>query len=533
MFSFFKKNLVDKKLFVLVVLGFFNLFFSFFLPIMNGKFIDLLILSNEYQTIIMYIVLLMFFIILSTLVSYIYKVISFDIHYKFSFNILYKYVNFLLKIPINDYNSYDTLYLSQRLKMDVENIVSFILTNIIPAVLNLLFGVIILTLLFFENIAIFFMFIIFIIMYLAIYYSRAKKIFLLNTENIEQQNKYFGFFNHIFLKNKEIRSHSIYDFINHKFLDVYHKTFYLDRKFTHLLYRLNTTDEWITMFFSVSILIFSAYYILKQKMTIGQYITVSSYFSISLNIVQFYIELGNGYQLAKTSMCRMNEISKINLENHGELSLERVYKIELSDVNFTQESNLYSKNINFCFGNEYINFISGKNGSGKTTLLEAIIGINYERRFGDILLNNEKIENLNMYDIRKNNMSIYLQDNFYLETDTVNSFVLEHNINLEQVKKNKELSELFYSEIFNIFSLKNKKISELSSGERQLFFLFLTVIKEADVFIFDEPTSNMNTHLVSKLYCIFKFLQKKNKIVIVVTHDMKLLEFSENTLELY
>ena len=65
--------------------------------------------------------------------------------------------------------------------------------------------------------------------------------------------------------------------------------------------------------------------------------------------------------------------------------------------------------------------------------------------------------------------------------------------------------------------------STLSSGQAQRIAIARAVYKEGLIFIFDEPTANLDTENVEKIQSIIKNLSAE-KICIVVTHDEDMMK---------
>lgn len=76
---------------------------------------------------------------------------------------------------------------------------------------------------------------------------------------------------------------------------------------------------------------------------------------------------------------------------------------------------------------------------------------------------------------------------------------------------------------YNLPNMKNRHPLTLSDGQKQRLTIFAAEVLNRDVFIFDEPTSGLDAdsmHLVSDR---LKELQKRGKIVIVITYDYEFL----------
>ena len=68
-------------------------------------------------------------------------------------------------------------------------------------------------------------------------------------------------------------------------------------------------------------------------------------------------------------------------------------------------------------------------------------------------------------------------------------------------------------------------VSQISSGEYQRIDFIRTLLKEPEVFILDEPMSNMDNHYSNKILTYLKKnLVKNNSCAIVVLHNLDIFE---------
>lgn len=143
----------------------------------------------------------------------------------------------------------------------------------------------------------------------------------------------------------------------------------------------------------------------------------------------------------------------------------------------------------------------GINGTGKSTLLKIIAGL--EDYQGNI--------------IRKKNLTIS-----YLPQDTV--FHKENTI-LDEVYSfiDKKTPEYEIKAILNKFGIidYHQKIRELSGGQLKRISLSIALLKPCDLLILDEPTNHLDSDMIEYLE---KYLIKRNKALLMVTHDRYFLE---------
>lgn len=75
-------------------------------------------------------------------------------------------------------------------------------------------------------------------------------------------------------------------------------------------------------------------------------------------------------------------------------------------------------------------------------------------------------------------------------------------------------------ERIGILHLKGKKMEELSGGERQKVYLAMMLVRDADIYLFDEPTTYLDVRYQVELLALMQELKKQGKTVIAVLHDI-------------
>jgi len=167
----------------------------------------------------------------------------------------------------------------------------------------------------------------------------------------------------------------------------------------------------------------------------------------------------------------------------------------------------------------------GKNGAGKSTFLKTLSGI-LPALSGEVLLDNVDLLALQAQE-RARYISIVLTDRIDVPM-TVREFVVMGRQPYTTLwgktsKKDKQvISEV--CEMLNITTLFDRKITELSDGERQKVLIGRALVQETPILLLDEPTTHLDMEnkaiLINNL---LKISKAKNKIVIISTHDINLI----------
>ena len=81
-----------------------------------------------------------------------------------------------------------------------------------------------------------------------------------------------------------------------------------------------------------------------------------------------------------------------------------------------------------------------------------------------------------------------------------------------------------YAEKTAISHILDRRLSGLSGGELQRVAICATILKEADVYFFDEPSSYLDIHERMRVVRIIQDLVERGKRIIVIEHDLAILD---------
>jgi len=93
---------------------------------------------------------------------------------------------------------------------------------------------------------------------------------------------------------------------------------------------------------------------------------------------------------------------------------------------------------------------------------------------------------------------------------------------LKRVDDRDELAH--YAELLAIDHLLNRRLDKLSGGELQRVAIAATLLKEADVYFFDELSSYLDIHERLRIVRIIQGMVARGKRIIVVEHDLAILD---------
>jgi zinc transport system ATP-binding protein len=200
--------------------------------------------------------------------------------------------------------------------------------------------------------------------------------------------------------------------------------------------------------------------------------------------------------------------------------MKRKEIINLEKVTFSYGKEEFLKDITLPIYEDDFLGIIGPNGGGKTTVLKLILGL-LEPKKGKISV----FGNLPKKARKEIGYLSQFKDIDFDFPVTAHEIVLLSRVGDRLIKKysteDKEAVKKSMKEL-GIWNLRDKKLNELSGGEKQRVFVARALANEPKILLLDEPMSNLDIHIQEEFYKILKELNKKIAIVIV-DHDLEMV----------
>ncbi|KOP78942.1 hypothetical protein AMS59_07810 [Lysinibacillus sp. FJAT-14745] len=293
------------------------------------------------------------------------------------------------------------------------------------------------------------------------------------------------------------------------------------------------------------ILILGIYFIYTGSLTIGILIAFTTYANNFSQSFLRFSQLNTFFQEAIVSVNRVKNLLEDPKENIGNsevsINLDPMYfskqgEIIFRDVSFShsETSSSVLENVNFRIPLRKIVLIKGTSGSGKTTLLNILSGL-YVGYQGDIFISDTNIRHI-PNDIYKKKVCLVSQEHFIM-TGTIKE-------NLLLGKPNATDDELIrICEMVNIYSfIETLEDSietvigynglELSTGQQQRLSIARSLLRDADIYLFDEITAALDKENQVNIEVLLKYLNKeKQKTIILVTHNPVLIKEADKIFE--
>lgn len=271
-------------------------------------------------------------------------------------------------------------------------------------------------------------------------------------------------------------------------------------------------------------------------------IEVYQCFFIIMISAEFFLPLrllGSFFHIAMNGNAAANKIFKLldtEEQKDGSVELSNIDNITFENVNFAYEDSadrIVLQDINISIPKGKMTAIVGESGCGKSTIVSLIIGEELQTN-GDILINNRK---MNEY-TRTSRMKkiIRINHNSYIFKGTIKSN-LAMGLNNDSHCKNTENKMREVLELVGLTSLIDNEYgldsevkergSNLSGGQCQRLAVARAILSDADVYIFDEATSNVDIESEEKIMEVIRKISNE-KAVIVISHRLENIISADN-----
>jgi multiple sugar transport system ATP-binding protein len=191
-------------------------------------------------------------------------------------------------------------------------------------------------------------------------------------------------------------------------------------------------------------------------------------------------------------------------------------KVVLKNITKKFDSVVAVNNVNLVINDLEFVVLVGPSGCGKTTSLRMVAGLE-EITEGDIYIGDRLVNNLASKD---RNIAMVFQ-NYALYPHMKVFDNMAFGLKMRKVPK-EEQKKLVHdaADILGIQDLLERKPKQLSGGQRQRVALGRAIVRKPDVFLFDEPLSNLDAKLRVQMRTeLVKLHKRLNSTSIYVTHD--------------
>ncbi|MEB3012065.1 ABC transporter ATP-binding protein [Parvimonas sp. D2] len=267
--------------------------------------------------------------------------------------------------------------------------------------------------------------------------------------------------------------------------------------------------------------------VISVKDAVITLVVFSSSFAPFLELSRLPLGLGRALQAAKQTFSLLDEIEPLG--NDGNKEIEKINEIKFDNVGFSypKRNKMIFENLNLHFEDEKIVGLVGESGSGKSTLMKMVMKW-YIAKSGKISLNEEDILEIDSRKLQEKIAYIPQFPQIFSQTIRENLVLGNDKITDEEILEIAEkcrLKDVILSTENGLDTKINSEKIIFSSGEMQRLELMRALLKRADVYIFDEPTSNLDTLNESIILNLIK--ENCKGMVFLISHRMSTVSFSD------
>ena len=185
-------------------------------------------------------------------------------------------------------------------------------------------------------------------------------------------------------------------------------------------------------------------------------------------------------------------------------------------------------------GNEFVGLL-GPSGSGKTTLI-SMIGALLTPTDGSVRIGGEDISGMSKKEqtrFRANRIGFVFQSfNLVPSLTARENLTVMANVSDLSKKEIGDRADQLLEEL-GLADRRDNLPEQLSGGERQRVAIGRALVTDPDLILVDEPSASLDTELGKAVVeMLAKEIKERNKAGIMVTHDLRMVEYTDRTIEI-
>ena len=181
-----------------------------------------------------------------------------------------------------------------------------------------------------------------------------------------------------------------------------------------------------------------------------------------------------------------------------------------------------NKDVTLCVNEGEIHALSGENGAGKSTLMKILFG-EEQATSGEIYVNGKKVNitspqmaiGLGIGMVHQHFMlvpSLSVTENMIMGVEPKKGIFIDRKYARQQVEE--------IGKKYNLYIDPDKKISELTVGQKQKVEILKALFRGAKILILDEPTAVLTPQQTAELFEELKHLKESGYTIIFISHKL-------------
>ncbi|MBF1083400.1 MAG: ABC transporter ATP-binding protein [Solobacterium sp.] len=272
------------------------------------------------------------------------------------------------------------------------------------------------------------------------------------------------------------------------------------------------------------------------KLTVGTIVSVVSYCELLYSYLHtiFSTEIEKGK--FKGEFTKTKELFELEYDisaNQHPFSMEHAIRFE--QVNFQYTNTPILKNLTLELLSHKWTVILGESGVGKSTILKLIEKF-YTEYEGKIMVDDISLKDIDSHNLRdkvaylSQSPSLFpgsIRSNLTVSSDTITDEMIWEVLKTVNMKDYvSSLDDALDTDIYEAGKI-------MSTGQKQCLCIARALLRNVEIYLLDEITSNVDRENTQLILSYFKELSKDGKTIISVTHDREYIPFADVTYELW
>lgn len=287
-------------------------------------------------------------------------------------------------------------------------------------------------------------------------------------------------------------------------------------------------------FIRTSIIFIMLYLIYIQQITVGEFFSLFLYSFFIFGPLQSLGEIINTYREAEVSLNNFENLLKMPIEKKPDfpVKIDTIRTLEFKEVSFQHQSASLKAIDGISFDvkmGKTIAFV-GPSGSGKTTLVKLLVGLYYPQQ-GNIYYNGNSADKIDFDQIRKK-IGFVTQD-----TQLFSGTIKENLLFVNPSATDEECLEVLNKAACqNLLARADKGLDtvigeggvKVSGGEKQRLSIARALLRRPDLLVFDEATSALDSLTEEEITnTIRNISESKELITILIAHRLSTVLHSD------
>lgn len=496
-----------------------------YIPIINKRIMDEGFIGKDFNILIKLSLLMLLFNVLMTLIDLYKENLRIDIQGNIEIELKKEVFRHITKIKMEYLGNLNNTELCMNINTDAASMANIADENmlfVISKVFTILGGIVGLFYISWHLTLIVLIFIPF--KYIIItFFSKFRN--RLMSKYIESIQSYARWFSITIAGMKEIRIFNVYQQKEKEFDQKIDESIKYNKLMNLVNEENQAADSLLVIILSTILYIVGAKMIFNYQLSIGSIFAFITYSSYVTNPISAIISIKYYLSGILPSAKRYYDFMDLDEEDYTKGGQ---YLLFGKDILFQNVTFFYNRefplfeNINLSFSRGEKIAIIGKNGVGKTSIIEILLRF-YDKKSGNIKMDGIDIEMIPLRDYRML-FSIVSQEIYLFNDSIFNNICLYQDINSNSVFQAIEDSGLkAFVDTHSMDYMVGENGSRLSGGQKQKVALARALLSDSPIIVFDEATSNMDTHSENQINNLLTTRLSK-KIVIIISHRTDILD---------